>query len=97
MKQLNEQVEQEGGGGLLTVVQVFESKYPKVKDSNHIFLHGVVNERYNGVVIDKKKREEPTYILMKDILTGKETDCLIERIETDDTEDIEKFIKKYRA
>ncbi len=85
---------------ILSLAEELSRKYPKIKDDNHMFLHGISGNMYYGLVLDKKKREEPKFIPLKDILTGKIKDednpAVIERFESGDTAKIEEFIKKYR-
>lgn len=70
----------------------------KPKNPNHEFYHGFVVEtgKYHALVIDSiLRRASGKQTPLKAILLGQVTDCLIDKITTEDPEMAEVFFKKY--
>ncbi len=65
-----------------------------LKDKNFNYIHGLAeNTTYHAIVRDKKLLNEGS--LLKDIIMGKESPELVEKISTTDPEKALEFFKKY--
>lgn len=65
--------------------------YVTDKDGYRVYFGGTPDGKFYGIVLDPLKD-----VPLKDVITGKDTSSLIDKLETTDEQEITKFVEKWK-